>query len=214
MALPMEVMRLPGNERCFDCSATAEDPWVSLSHGTVICIHCAGIHRSFGVHVSYVRSLKLDALKDEEWQVLLKGGNDSFQAFLQDSQKVPRHVWLALPMETRYHTPAADLYRRRLASVSGPLPEELRPVKPPPPVAVKALEEAPVWKASDRCQLCKTDFWLLVRRHHCRKCGRCICNNCSPAECMRPRPELGLYQPCRHCKVCVPPAARVIAGLS
>ena len=35
---------------------------------------------------------------------------------------------------------ALDARRRRLASVSGPLPEELRPVKPPPPVAVKALE--------------------------------------------------------------------------
>lgn len=31
------------------CSAL--DPWVSLSHGSVICINCAGRHRSFGVHV-------------------------------------------------------------------------------------------------------------------------------------------------------------------
>ena len=29
---------------------------------------------------------------------------------------VPRHVWLALPLELRYHTPAADLYRRQARS--------------------------------------------------------------------------------------------------
>lgn len=39
------------------------------------------------------------------------------------------------------------------------------------------------------------------RKHHCRKCGRCICHSCSPPECMRPLPQLGLMQPCRHCKV-------------
>lgn len=122
------ILALPGNSCCFDCETQCDlDPWVSLSHGTVICINCAGIHRSFGVHVSYVRSLKLDKLKDSEWQLLLDaGGNDAFQDFLQDSQNVSRKVWMTLPMETRYHTPAADLYRRRLMAMSAgsDLPEE------------------------------------------------------------------------------------------
>ena len=30
---------------------------------------------------------------------------------------VPRRVWLALPLEVRYFTPAADLYRRQLWAV-------------------------------------------------------------------------------------------------
>ena len=38
----------------------------------------------------------------------------SLEAFLQDSQNVSRKVWLSLPMDTRYHTPAADLYRPAL----------------------------------------------------------------------------------------------------
>ena len=38
-------------------------------------------------------------------------------AFLESDQiAVPRRVWLALPIELRYHTPAADLYRRRKES--------------------------------------------------------------------------------------------------
>eukprot|EP00434_Breviolum_minutum_P020799 symbB.v1.2.018347.t1/scaffold1457.1/size117646/5 len=123
------VLALPGNSSCFDCDAPCSaDPWVSLSYGIVVCIQCAGSHRSFGVHVSKVKSLKLDTLKPAEWQLLIDaGGNDSFQAFLQDSQNVSRKVWLSLPMDTRYHTPAADLYRRRLLairarSLSGPMP--------------------------------------------------------------------------------------------
>ena len=38
-------------------------------------------------------------------------GSGRSQDFLQDSQNVSRKVWMTLPMETRYHTPAADLYR-------------------------------------------------------------------------------------------------------
>ena len=64
-----------------------------------------------GLKRSYVRSLKLDQLKDHEWQLLLSSGNDAFQDFLCDSQSVSRKVWMSLPLETRYHTPAADLYR-------------------------------------------------------------------------------------------------------
>ncbi|CAE8689520.1 unnamed protein product, partial [Polarella glacialis] len=135
-----EVLDVPGNERCFDCDTSCRaDAWVSMSHATVICIDCAGVHRSFGVHVSFVRSLALDAMKDSELQALVAGGNSEFQAFLEEpSQNVPRRVWLALPLEVRYHTPAADLYRRRLQARSEgreiePLPSELRRVPLPPP---------------------------------------------------------------------------------
>ena len=50
---------------------------------------------------------------------------------------VPRHVWLALPLELRYHTPAADLYRRQLWALlrggmaEDALPSDLRRVQPP-----------------------------------------------------------------------------------
>ena len=48
------------------------------SHGTVHCIQCAGVHRSLGVHVSFVRSLKLDTLKQRAVALQL-GGNAGFQ---------------------------------------------------------------------------------------------------------------------------------------
>uniref|UniRef100_A0A0N5A3M7 FYVE-type domain-containing protein n=1 Tax=Parastrongyloides trichosuri TaxID=131310 RepID=A0A0N5A3M7_PARTI len=39
----------------------------------------------------------------------------------------------------------------------------------------------PVWiddKEADNCMLCNTKFSLLLRRHHCRSCGRVLCNSC------------------------------------
>jgi len=44
---------------------------------------------------------------------------------------------------------------------------------------------APLWAAdneSEICMICKAKFTTWFRRHHCRKCGRIICANCSKFE--------------------------------
>jgi hypothetical protein len=33
---------------------------------------------------------------------------------------------------------------------------------------------------SDNCEVCKKEFGLTLRRHHCRICGSCVCTVCSP----------------------------------
>ncbi|KAM6571148.1 hypothetical protein CsatA_015228 [Cannabis sativa] len=50
---------VPGNDLCAECSAPEPD-WASLNLGVLLCIECSGVHRNFGVHISKVRSLKLD----------------------------------------------------------------------------------------------------------------------------------------------------------
>jgi hypothetical protein len=48
----------------------------------------------------------------------------------------------------------------------------------------------PIWQPdseASECPICKRQFSLLFRRHHCRKCGRVVCNDCSPHRITIPR---------------------------
>ena len=55
----IEISEYPGNQKCCDCPSLDTD-WGSVNHGTLICLDCAGKHRSLGVHVSFVRSIHMD----------------------------------------------------------------------------------------------------------------------------------------------------------
>lgn len=220
----LETLALPGNGHCVDCEAECiADPWVSVSHGTVICVHCAGRHRSLGVQVSFVRSLILDTLKEKELAAMRLSGNECFLTFLEaPEQQVRRHVWRQLPIEQRYHTPVADLYRRRLRAQleDETLPTDLRvSVKPPQPLqATKRQHRWTPDSEASQCELCRKRFTLFYRRHHCRSCGRCICDGCSSFENSGDHggqsDETESVSRKRQCKVCAPPVARSFAQLT
>ncbi|KAI9830535.1 MAG: hypothetical protein M1819_005493 [Sarea resinae] len=50
--------------------------------------------------------------------------------------------------------------------------------------------EVPRWQSDQevsKCPICGTHFGIFYRRHHCRKCGRVVCANCSPHRITIPR---------------------------
>ena len=70
-----------------------------------------------------------------------------------------------------------------------------RPLPRPP--SIEALHNRrsreitlPKWQPDSevsQCPICGTTFGLWYRRHHCRKCGRVVCANCSPHRITIPR---------------------------
>ncbi|KAJ1449114.1 putative GTPase activating protein for Arf-domain-containing protein [Pelagophyceae sp. CCMP2097] len=188
------------NQTCMDCARrTLEGPWMSVNYGIVLCIECAGVHRGFGTHISFVRSILHDDLSAKETSSLERGGNAKFAAFLA-ARGTSRQQFLETSPAARYHAPAAELYRRRMATPAGEaLPDDLRPqVQPVAPAAYKFTRD----RDAPACELCGNKWSLLGRRrHHCRKCGKCVCGACSPRK--KPMPPHGKLA--RHCNVCAPP---------
>jgi len=69
-----DLLLLPENRYCADCG-TRGPRWASTNLGVFLCIRCSGIHRSLGVHISYVKSVSLDKWKPEHVQNMKSIGN-------------------------------------------------------------------------------------------------------------------------------------------
>jgi len=65
------------------------------------------------------------------------------------------------------------------------------------------LAQPPVWHRDEdyhECEICNIQFSFFFRRHHCRKCGRVVCDGCSKARvCI---PQFGFHEPVRVCREC------------
>ncbi|KAG8906129.1 Zn finger-containing GTPase- Activating Protein for ARF [Tulasnella sp. 403] len=86
-------------------------------------------HRSFGVHVTFVRSLTMDTWKEDQLRRMRLGGNLPFKAFMKAYPPQGGYVPGMSPTEL-YHTWAATQYREKLnAEVLG---VAWAPSSPPP----------------------------------------------------------------------------------
>eukprot|EP00533_Pseudo-nitzschia_delicatissima_P002019 CAMPEP_0116099102 /NCGR_PEP_ID=MMETSP0327-20121206/11587_1 /TAXON_ID=44447 /ORGANISM="Pseudo-nitzschia delicatissima, Strain B596" /LENGTH=500 /DNA_ID=CAMNT_0003590953 /DNA_START=113 /DNA_END=1615 /DNA_ORIENTATION=+ len=88
------LMQRPENQVCSDCPEK-RPTWASLivpppgappgteKLGSFMCLECSGSHRRIGVHITFVRSVNLDAWKEWEVRAMENGGNAKINAIFE-----------------------------------------------------------------------------------------------------------------------------------
>ena len=71
-------------------------------------MECAGKHRGYGVHISFVRSLTLDTFKENQLMMMHLGGNKNARLYFDEHPLDPP------PYCVKFDCESADQYRRIL----------------------------------------------------------------------------------------------------
>lgn len=127
------IKAIPGNAVCADCGQKSPD-WASVSFGTLFCLECSGVHRSLGVHISFVRSVAMDSWTEKQLSLMKNGGNKKCNDYLKSKGIDPR-----TPVKAKYENDIAQLYKEKLKARVEGRPE---PTSLPPPRNKRAAAPA------------------------------------------------------------------------
>ncbi|GAA5958569.1 hypothetical protein JCM21900_003982 [Sporobolomyces salmonicolor] len=108
-AVLLDWMKEGENKLCAECSLPSPQ-WCSLSYGCSLCLTCSGVHRSLGVHLSFVRSLTMDKWTQAQMQRMLKGGNQKAREFFEANGQ----PWKVDSLAEKYNSHVAAMYRDKL----------------------------------------------------------------------------------------------------
>ena len=117
----LAIQKESNNSLCCDCGAPSPQ-WASPKFGVFICLSCAGVHRGLGVHISFVRSISMDAFKAAEIERMRLGGNARWREFFEKHPDTELRgiSWDDATIAERYSGEAGEEYKERLsASVEG-----------------------------------------------------------------------------------------------
>ncbi|OAG31762.1 ADP-ribosylation factor GTPase-activating protein 1 [Nematocida displodere] len=120
------IERSPENKTCADCGM-ARPQWSSITYGIFLCLNCAGVHRSFGVKVSIVKSIGMDMWPPRDLKKMELGGNARFHAYLS------KHNLSQLPKDKLYFESRVSEFAQALEKeVQALCPEQPRKPEPAP----------------------------------------------------------------------------------
>eukprot|EP00736_Rhodelphis_marinus_P009056 Rmarinus@m.20433 len=128
-----EYLENDDNWICFECGQNTKSlgeeedkevgwgTWCSATYGVTLCLTCSGIHRSIGVHLSFVKSPFKDKWTPDHLAVIKEGGNEKAREFLKSvgadtSYQSPENL-NAQALTTKYESAPYKQFREHLLNI-------------------------------------------------------------------------------------------------